>query len=183
LLIEADPDLLKIVVVNLVGNGIKYGNPGGRLKLRARLVDTPADETPLDVAPKITSQERPLPGPVDAAAPASEREIPPAGSPEQREPPPAASAFTVSVWNEGPGFPEAQRAKLFRRFSRLDTPELKSRKGTGVGLYSSWKIVKLHGGRMDASSEEGKWAEFRFTIPQPLASGAGRHWLGDQEAL
>jgi signal transduction histidine kinase len=115
LLVEADPDLLKIVVVNLIGNGIKYGNPGGRLQVRASLADTD---------------------------------------------------LTFSVWNEGPGFPESQRARLFRRFSRLDTPELKSRKGTGVGLYSCWKIVKLHGGRMDASSEEGQWAEFRFTIPQ-----------------
>jgi hypothetical protein len=122
LLIEADPDLLKIVVVNLIGNGIKYGNPGGRLHVRAALADTD---------------------------------------------------LTFSVWNEGPGFPESQRARLFRRFSRLDTPELKSRKGTGVGLYSSWKIVKLHGGRMDASSEEGKWAEFRFTIPR--AADPARH--------
>jgi signal transduction histidine kinase len=115
MLVEADPDLLKIVVVNLIGNGIKYGSPGGRLQVRAALADTD---------------------------------------------------LTFSVWNEGPGFPESQRAKLFRRFSRLDTPELKSRKGTGVGLYSCWKIVKLHGGRMEASSEEGQWAEFRFNIPQ-----------------
>ncbi len=172
--IEADPDLLKIVVVNLVGNGIKYGNPGGRLKLRARLMGGPADETPLEAAPEATPRERPLPGPGNAAAPAPGREGPPAPSPEPRELPLAAGAFTFSVWNEGPGFPEAQRARLFRRFSRLDTPELKSRKGTGVGLYSSWKIVKLHGGRMDASSEEGKWAEFWFTIPQPLVTTAER---------
>ena len=114
-LVEADPDLLKIVVVNLIGNGIKYGNPGGRIQVRAALADTD---------------------------------------------------LTFSVWNEGPGFPESQRARLFRKFSRLDTPELKSRKGTGVGLYSCWKIVKLHGGRMDASSVEGMWADFRFSIPQ-----------------
>lgn len=71
----------------------------------------------------------------------------------------------VVVWNEGPGFPEEQRSRLFRRFSRLQTPELLSRPGTGVGLYTSWKVVHLHGGRMDAASREGEWAEFRVRLP------------------
>ena len=40
---QLDPDLLKIVMVNLLGNGVKYGLPGGEIRLRvisepARLV-------------------------------------------------------------------------------------------------------------------------------------------------
>ncbi|MBN1442160.1 MAG: ATP-binding protein, partial [Planctomycetes bacterium] len=73
----------------------------------------------------------------------------------------------LAVWNEGPGFPPEQRSKLFRRFSRLTTPELKGRKGTGVGLYTVWRIAKLHGGRTGARSEPGQWAEFFVEIPQP----------------
>jgi signal transduction histidine kinase len=71
----------------------------------------------------------------------------------------------ISVWNRGPGFDTAQRDKLFRRFSRLDDPALKSRRGTGVGLYNSWRIVHLHGGRITADSKRGEWAEFSFEIP------------------
>jgi signal transduction histidine kinase len=71
------------------------------------------------------------------------------------------------VWNEGPGFPDADRPKLFRKFSRLDAPELNRRKGTGVGLYTSWRLVQLHGGRIDADSRPGEWAEFIVTLPQP----------------
>jgi signal transduction histidine kinase len=70
-----------------------------------------------------------------------------------------------SVWNEGPGFPESEKSKLFRRFSRLRTPELLGRKGSGVGLYTSWNIIQLHGGRIWADSEVGKWARFSFEIP------------------
>lgn len=73
----------------------------------------------------------------------------------------------VSVWNEGPGFPQKEKSNLFKKFSRLKTPELMKQKGTGVGLYTVWRIIKLHGGHVDASSEEGKWAEFSFTLPQP----------------
>jgi len=76
--------------------------------------------------------------------------------------------LAVTVWNEGPGFPESERGKLFRKFSRLQVPELLRRKGSGVGLYTSWRIVNLHGGRISARSEPGAWAEFSFTIPQPL---------------
>ncbi len=78
----------------------------------------------------------------------------------------------ISVWNEGPGFPPEQRNRLFRKFSRLQTPELLKRKGTGVGLYTSWRIVSRHGGRMDARSEPGQWAEFSLEIPQPLQHSA-----------
>jgi signal transduction histidine kinase len=73
----------------------------------------------------------------------------------------------ISVWNEGPGFAESDRPRLFRRFSRLQTAETKSVSGTGIGLYSVWRIVKLHGGHASATSEEGAWAEFVLEIPQP----------------
>jgi len=71
----------------------------------------------------------------------------------------------ISVWNAGPGFSQAEHNKLFRRFSRLDDPALKRRRGTGVGLYNSWRIVQLHKGRISAASEQGEWAEFSFEIP------------------
>ncbi len=79
------------------------------------------------------------------------------------------TALKVSVRNEGPGFPPSERSKLFRKFSRLTTPELLKEKGTGVGLYTCWRIIRLHHGMIDARSEPGQWAEFWFEIPQPLA--------------
>ena len=69
------------------------------------------------------------------------------------------------MWNEGPGFPPEKRADLFQRFVRQNTPELIRRKGTGLGLYTCWKIVQLHGGNIWADSELGAWARFAFRIP------------------
>ncbi|MBN2078304.1 MAG: GAF domain-containing sensor histidine kinase [Spirochaetes bacterium] len=77
----------------------------------------------------------------------------------------AEEKFQCTVWNEGPGFPESEKKKLFRKFSRLESPELMKRKGTGIGLYTSWKIIRLHDGRIRGTSEEGRWAEFTFEIP------------------
>lgn len=70
-----------------------------------------------------------------------------------------------SVWNTGPGFSAEEKNKLFRKFSRLEKDELKKRKGSGIGLYSCWKIMQLHNGRIWGESEEGKWAEFAFLLP------------------
>ena len=76
-----------------------------------------------------------------------------------------AETLKVSVWNTGPGFPESEKKNLFKKFSRIQTPELMSRKGSGVGLYMCWKIVTLHGGQIRADSTVGKWAEFTLEIP------------------
>jgi signal transduction histidine kinase len=116
---ECDPDLMRTVMVNFIGNAIKYGNEKGEVRITINISN---------------------------------------------------HSMKVAVWNEGPGFPESERKNLFIRFSRIKTPELLKRKGTGIGLYSSWRIIKLHHGKVQASSEEGKWAEFSFEIPQPIPS-------------
>ncbi len=72
----------------------------------------------------------------------------------------------ISVWNQGPGFAKTEKKRLFRKFSRLQSKELVERKGTGVGLYVTWRIIQLHGGIIKAESEKGKWAEFFFELPQ-----------------
>ena len=37
-----------------------------------------------------------------------------------------------------------------------------------VASMAAWRLVRLHGGSMDARSESGQWAEFSLEIPQPL---------------
>jgi signal transduction histidine kinase len=77
-----------------------------------------------------------------------------------------------TVWNEGPGFTEAEKDRLFRRFVRLDADADLERRGTGVGLYTAWRIVQLHGGRITAESEPGHWAEFSVWLPREQGEGA-----------
>lgn len=74
-------------------------------------------------------------------------------------------SVTFAVRNEGRGFTPAQRAKLFRKFSRLDDPELRKEKGTGVGLYTVWRLVNMHGGKITADSQPDEWAEFTVRLP------------------
>lgn len=79
------------------------------------------------------------------------------------------------VRNEGAGISCDKRHALFAKFTRLKTDVSDTtRRGTGLGLFITKQIVELHGGRITADSETGKWTEFIFTLPVPgEAAGPG----------
>jgi signal transduction histidine kinase/CRP-like cAMP-binding protein len=77
----------------------------------------------------------------------------------------ANESISIIVWNQGPGFSKSGRQDLFHKFSRLDDPDLKKEKGTGIGLYSTWRIMQMHRGHVRARSEQGEWAEFTLLLP------------------
>ncbi|MQM28106.1 HAMP domain-containing sensor histidine kinase [Glycomyces albidus] len=75
-----------------------------------------------------------------------------------------ATAFTVTVSDEGPGIPEADREKVFERFWRGDRAP-----GTGLGLPIARQIAKAHGGDVELL-ESAAGARFRLTLPKGPAA-------------
>ena len=72
----------------------------------------------------------------------------------------------LSVRNEGEGIPPDRRPELFQKFSRIELGDSrKVRRGTGLGLFITRKIVESHGGTITVDSEVGRWTEFRCTLP------------------
>ncbi len=65
----------------------------------------------------------------------------------------------VSVRDTGPGIPLELRGRLFESF--LTTKAL----GVGLGLPISRMIIESHGGRLWLEPQDGKGADFRFTLP------------------
>ncbi len=112
--IECDPDLIMIVLSNLLSNAYKYGAKGGKVRIT------------------VESDE---------------------------------NAVSVSVYNDGLGFSDDDKQRLFRRFSRLPAHQRSGKIGTGVGLYMAWNIINSHGGTIQAESCEGEWAKFGFKLP------------------
>jgi len=69
-----------------------------------------------------------------------------------------------SVSDEGIGIPEEQYCRLFKKFSRVDTPEAREIKGSGLGLWICQEIVSGHGGKIWVESEPGRGTTFKFTL-------------------
>jgi signal transduction histidine kinase len=55
--------------------------------------------------------------------------------------------------------------RLFTRFSRLVTPENSHISGTGLGLYLSRELARLHGGDITATTTPGGGSTFVLTLP------------------
>jgi signal transduction histidine kinase len=71
-------------------------------------------------------------------------------------------AFTVK--NEGPGIPEGERDKLFKRFGRISSDHSES--SIGLGLYICSELVSMMGGTIGFDSEPNKVTAFWFALPR-----------------
>ncbi len=73
----------------------------------------------------------------------------------------------VEVYNDGRPIPPEQMDCLFKKFSRLDNPEKKKVKGTGLGLYITKQIIEAHGGDIQVEPRE-RGNAFIFHIERVL---------------
>ena len=78
----------------------------------------------------------------------------------------------VSVADDGPGIPAADRARVFERFVRLDTDRSRTGGGSGLGLAIAAEIVAAHGGRVTVGARTGGGTV--ITVQLPVDSEASR---------
>lgn len=142
----ADPVRLKQILFNLVSNAIKFTPAGGTVTVTARRGDG------------STSQRGDSSRPIDrlTARPLDHGD------------------FTeIAVRDTGIGIKPEDIPKLFKEFGQLEAGKAPEKRGTGLGLALTKKLVELHGGWIWVQSEgEGRGSTFAFTLP---LAGAGGH--------
>jgi signal transduction histidine kinase len=70
---------------------------------------------------------------------------------------------TVSVIDQGVGISLEDQAGLFTRFSRVKTTQ--HVQGTGLGLWLSREIARMHDGDLTVQSIAGRGSTFVLAVP------------------
>lgn len=83
----------------------------------------------------------------------------------------ARAAALVSVRDEGPGVPEADRERIFEKFAVVGGRSA-GRYSTGLGLAFARRAVVAHGGMLWVEAPGSGGSEFRFLLPSGNAGGS-----------
>jgi signal transduction histidine kinase len=79
----------------------------------------------------------------------------------------------LEVSDNGIGIDRKNLKRVFQRFYRVEDQEVRQRRGTGLGLFVVWALVKQLGGRVQALSEgRGQGTTMRVELPIARAVNA-----------
>ncbi|MBD1207684.1 MAG: sensor histidine kinase [Ignavibacteria bacterium] len=84
----------------------------------------------------------------------------------------ASSFVRVEVEDEGPGFTEEDKTKLFGKFARLSAQPTGGEHSTGLGLSIVKRMVEAMSGRVWCESEAGKGATFIVQLPTSISEAS-----------
>ncbi|MGB0683360.1 MAG: sensor histidine kinase [Magnetovibrionaceae bacterium] len=82
-------------------------------------------------------------------------------------------ALVFGVVDTGQGIRLDEQAQLFQPFQKTSVKPTAGETSTGLGLAICQKIIALHGGRIDLSSEPGEGTRVDVTLPSPPAGEEG----------
>lgn len=77
---------------------------------------------------------------------------------------PVNGSVVFEVQDEGPGFTEADKKKVFRKFSRLSAKPTSGENSTGLGLSIAKKLSQMIDADIHLESNEGKGSKFLVKI-------------------
>ena len=143
--VRTDPTHLRQILVNLIGNAVKY-TPQGGVAVRARLIGAPPP-----IQPHAHNRRRTPDDPLLAAQ-----------SPDARR-----AWVALQVVDTGVGIAPADQARIFEEFEQVNAgPRSESmQRGTGLGLAISKRLAQLLGGDIRVDSELGKGSTFTLWLP------------------
>lgn len=149
--VRTDPTHLRQILINLIGNAVKY-TPAGTVSVRARLVGA---------LPGTTT--RPSPGLTKV----------PGGGEDQvtsrllARAPRSGTWVALQVVDSGVGIAVADLERIFDEFEQVNAgPRGDSmQRGTGLGLAISRRLARLLGGDISVDSELGRGSTFTVWLP------------------
>jgi two-component system sensor histidine kinase BarA len=85
----------------------------------------------------------------------------------------AEPRIRVSVLDNGPGIAKEDQARIFEKFTQLDTGYQRRHAGTGLGLAICRTLTEVLGGEIQVHSEPGRGSMFSLILPMRYRAGSG----------
>ncbi len=146
--ITADERKLKQIMYNLLSNAVKFTPDGGKVSIRARVVNAVVRPGLRRGDPK---ELRIVVDPFNDGD--SSSAIP-------------LKYMEVSISDTGIGLEQDDLERIFNPFEQADGSMARRYQGTGLGLSLTKSLVELHGGNVWAKSDgKGQGSTFHFIIP------------------
>ncbi len=170
--VVGDPGRLRQIVVNLVGNAMKFTDKG-----EVVVTVSNADPDDSDFAASALLADSENSGTKDLGTKDSGTKDSGDGT---------RTRLHVSVRDTGMGIPPEKQANIFESFAQADTSTTRQFGGTGLGLTISSQLVEMMNGRIWVESEVGAGTTFHFNIElgfaeqrvDPTASNAMKELAG-----
>jgi signal transduction histidine kinase len=145
--VRTDPTHLRQVLINLIGNAVKY-TPAGSVSVRARLLGAPEELGPRTPTPRA-GMDDPSAAALLARAPRS------------------GIWVALQVIDTGVGIAAGDLARIFDEFEQVNAgPRGDSmQRGTGLGLAISRRLARLLGGDISVESVLGRGSTFTIWLP------------------
>ena len=145
--VRTDPTHLRQILINLIGNAVKY-TPAGSVSVRARLLGAPEEIGARTPTPRA--------GMDDPSAAALLAKAPRSGI-----------WVALQVIDTGVGIAASDLARIFDEFEQVNAgPRGDSmQRGTGLGLAISRRLARLLGGDISVESVLGRGSTFTIWLP------------------
>jgi signal transduction histidine kinase len=148
--VRTDPTHLRQILINLIGNAVKY-TPAGTVSVRARLVGAPPGTNA-----RLTPTRIPTPVGEETSSSALLARAPKSGT-----------WVALQVVDSGVGIAASDLERIFDEFEQVNAgPRGDSmQRGTGLGLAISRRLARLLGGDISVESELGRGSTFTVWLP------------------
>eukprot|EP01102_Stenamoeba_stenopodia_P012238 TRINITY_DN3837_c0_g1_i2.p1 TRINITY_DN3837_c0_g1~~TRINITY_DN3837_c0_g1_i2.p1 ORF type:complete len:606 (-),score=164.27 TRINITY_DN3837_c0_g1_i2:107-1924(-) len=153
LVVKGDPARLRVILVNLIGNAIKFTLKGQISITMCYKLGNSSVNSPNASSPTYS------PGALSPASITSSLSPAPYSSKSGN-----FAELNIVVEDTGLGMSEAQKQQLFQRFCQVGANRYSSYGGSGLGLVLSKILAKLMGGDIVVESELGKGTKFTVTV-------------------
>ncbi len=81
-----------------------------------------------------------------------------------------ADKIYLNIADQGIGIPDIEKKKIFEKFYRVGSEDTRETKGTGLGLYIVYEIIRLHKGKVDVIDNIPKGTVFKITLPKDFTA-------------